>query len=395
MPLCTEISLCVANAVFMTGLAEEANLQVKAAVSVRSEVNADLSTSQEKLNKQKAQEGEYERDTDQPEELSEQALRSLLLKGVPGSTHDGVERFPPGRGSGIEKFSVAFSYSAFDGWVRQDSPSCAAASVAGACNAILGRSRRDPGAFNQFDVLEIYKKVISAQARAKASSLERLLRVPTGSLSAGILPLLRKELSSREMSLHGSVKKGTGMKKTGLLKLVLELAGGLKEESPKTREESFGDNDAIDASNAGSEVLMALASVGAAALEEEEEEKRRREELERKQEEEMRRMQDEKERHAAETAIARKLREHDEPPEKSTNETTAARGPLPSAAMPACAVSATTGENAGAAMVISAPTTTADVPLVPAPTSNEMAAEVGFTVQFLSRSRGKKVRLTW
>ena len=38
----------------------------------------------------------------------------------------------------VDRFTLAVSRHAFDGWAKQPSPCCAAASVAGACNAVLG-----------------------------------------------------------------------------------------------------------------------------------------------------------------------------------------------------------------------------------------------------------------
>ena len=146
----------------MAGLVEEARESVsaagEAAAAFSSSKSRKPSTAREgnavapptkakaegarKGKRQGKEDDDYERDSDQPEELSEDDLRSLLLQGVPGTSS---MTFPPPRSSGVEKFSVAFSYAALDGWVRQDSPSCAAASVAGACNALMGRSRRDAG----------------------------------------------------------------------------------------------------------------------------------------------------------------------------------------------------------------------------------------------------------
>ena len=54
----------------------------------------------------------------------------------------------------VKTFSISYSQGLLDGWVPQHSPCCAATSVAGACNAMLGLHRSDRYAFEKFKILK-------------------------------------------------------------------------------------------------------------------------------------------------------------------------------------------------------------------------------------------------
>lgn len=97
-------------------------------------------------------------DTEDPEDVSD--LSTLLL---PEGT------FP----TDVERFSVSYSRALLAGWVKQDSPCCAAASVAGAWNALMQRSRGDEGALSSESVLRVMRVVLEDQI---ASMTARLVR---------------------------------------------------------------------------------------------------------------------------------------------------------------------------------------------------------------------------
>lgn len=63
----------------------------------------------------------------------------------------------------VECFSVSYSRALLAGWVKQGSPCCAAASVAGAWNALCSMSRRDEGALNSGSILKAMRAVIAGQ----------------------------------------------------------------------------------------------------------------------------------------------------------------------------------------------------------------------------------------
>ena len=53
------------------------------------------------------------------------------------------------------QFGVSFNRSIFEGWVKQPSPCCAAAAVAGAWNSLLRLNRKNVLARSHSDVLEV------------------------------------------------------------------------------------------------------------------------------------------------------------------------------------------------------------------------------------------------
>lgn len=89
-----------------------------------------------------------EADTADPENIAD--LNSLLL--------------PAGRlPLDVDHFGMSYSRALLDGWVKQGSPCCAAASVGGAWNAITGRARGDEGALSSESVLRAMRAVMEGQ----------------------------------------------------------------------------------------------------------------------------------------------------------------------------------------------------------------------------------------
>ena len=71
-------------------------------------------------------------------------------------------------------FSLCYNRCALDGWVKQRSPACAAASVAGAYNALLARSRAHPDAFNQDRVVAVFHELLQGKIDNKLKQIERM-----------------------------------------------------------------------------------------------------------------------------------------------------------------------------------------------------------------------------
>jgi hypothetical protein len=78
-----------------------------------------------------------------------------------------------------------------NGWVKQPSPCCGAASVAGALNCLLRLSRRDANAFTHIDILAVYRRMFTKQITNKISLFEKKL----GHSFDSILRLLEIELA--------------------------------------------------------------------------------------------------------------------------------------------------------------------------------------------------------
>lgn len=99
-----------------------------------------------------------EMDTIESEEITD--ILSLLL---------------PSNFSSLSIFSFSFNKRVFDGWVKQSSACCGAASVAGAWNALSCLHRSDKEALNHKDVLRIYETIFIDAIERKQNSFERKL----------------------------------------------------------------------------------------------------------------------------------------------------------------------------------------------------------------------------
>ena len=115
--------------------------EAESAVENKAEPEAPASPSKRGAPKEKPPD-EYEKDTEAPEEVN---LTELLL---------------PDGSLPRQSFALTYSMAALDGWVKQASPACAAASVAGAWNALMALKRRDDGALTQANVLGVYRTLL-------------------------------------------------------------------------------------------------------------------------------------------------------------------------------------------------------------------------------------------
>ncbi|EDQ89122.1 uncharacterized protein MONBRDRAFT_25737 [Monosiga brevicollis MX1] len=98
--------------------------------------------------------GGYERDTDAGEDIN---LSELL--------------FGPNASGPPSEVVASFAYNTFllNGWVKQSSPACAAASVAGAYNALQRIGRHDPKALQQADLVEVLKGILRTRLTTHAA----------------------------------------------------------------------------------------------------------------------------------------------------------------------------------------------------------------------------------
>jgi hypothetical protein len=131
----------------------------------------------------------YEKDTAEEEEVLD--LTTLVLPhGVLPAEQD--------------FFAVSYNTALLHGWVKQPSPCCAAASVAGAWNALAGRCRDDALAFSHTTVIEALAATLREQIASKRARFERML-------GAALEPLFT-ELSS---VLHAAGRSLGGSKECG------------------------------------------------------------------------------------------------------------------------------------------------------------------------------------
>lgn len=73
------------------------------------------------------------------------------------------------------QFTFSYNKKIFNGWVKQPSPCCAAASLAGALNALGNFHRSDDRALNHLDILYIYECILRRSIEKKKTSFERCL----------------------------------------------------------------------------------------------------------------------------------------------------------------------------------------------------------------------------
>jgi len=112
-----------------------------------------------------------ERDTDDIEDIPN-ILEFLLPPGT----------VPPDCSS----FGVMYNKKALDGWCKQPSACCGAASVAGAWNTLAGVNRRDARALTHETVLNVYRNMFVKMIDTKQRSFERRLGAPIDDLLKGI-----------------------------------------------------------------------------------------------------------------------------------------------------------------------------------------------------------------
>jgi hypothetical protein len=110
-----------------------------------------------------------------------------------------------------------FNRRVFNGWVKQPSACCAAASVAGAFNALACLQRGDEGPLNHSDILRIYESMfIDLIAKHKADFQRRL-----GAPIDDILVSIEKELKDIGREVGGA--KGHNATKTSVANAILKI----------------------------------------------------------------------------------------------------------------------------------------------------------------------------
>ena len=129
-----------------------------------------------------------ERDTDEIQDIAPHDLLRFLLPEFDGA--------PPAQ---AQQFSLSFNRAVLDGWVRQPSACCGAASVAGAWNALAGRHRSDHKALTHLSVLGIYRAMFVSLIERKMLAYERKL----GAKLPPLLLILKRELNARGKSIGG------------------------------------------------------------------------------------------------------------------------------------------------------------------------------------------------
>ena len=135
------------------------------------------------------------------------------------------------------RFGLHVSGAVFGGWVKQSSPACAAASVAGAWNALAGGGRRGPLALRQDDVLRHMRDILVETIASKRARFERLLGAPIADFEEA----LDRAFEDAGKTLGGESKAVPGLKRVEAMRLAIALA--------KSRGEPELDAEAARATN--------------------------------------------------------------------------------------------------------------------------------------------------
>ena len=163
-----------------------------------------------------------EMDTADDEEASSswEALRSTLLPP------DGMSLPTTAKGTFPPAFALLVNGRALNAWVKQPSPSCAAAVVAGAWNALVcADGRRDARAMSTRDVLDAMSVGAERALERKKKSFARLLGVTSESFDAferAVLERIARDPSGA--TLGGRSKADPAMRRAAVMRLVEETA---------------------------------------------------------------------------------------------------------------------------------------------------------------------------
>ena len=187
-------------------------------------------------------------------------LNELLLPG--GGEGEGAPLLP-GPADGYRKFGLAYQGHAFGAWVRQDSPCCAAASITGAFNIVLGKHRDGAGAITRADGIGALRQLIEGMIANKTTSFERQLGAPLAPLLEPLVAELARE--GRTLGGKGDAAKTTRKVAMSALRAVVHAAipGAVPRspDGPPVEPPAEGDAEAAAAFAAA-----AAATAAAAAL---------------------------------------------------------------------------------------------------------------------------------
>eukprot|EP00668_Euglena_longa_P015592 GGOE01019696.1.p1 GENE.GGOE01019696.1~~GGOE01019696.1.p1 ORF type:complete len:478 (-),score=160.34 GGOE01019696.1:371-1804(-) len=111
----------------------------------------------------------------------------------------------------VLNFSLHVCHAALNGWVKQTSPACAAASTAGAWNTVLGLRRDAEEAHNQDSVMDVLRDILKGKVDEARARLERLWlqQSPASPLDEAV----REELAKAGLTLGGESKTVKGATK--------------------------------------------------------------------------------------------------------------------------------------------------------------------------------------
>lgn len=118
----------------------------------------------------------------------------------------------------FNQFSISFNKGVFHGWVKQPSPCCAAASIAGAWNCLAKVKRDESAALSHMDILHIYISMFEDMLLRKKESFQRKLGVAVGVFFEWLFERMR------ELGCYLPGPKPRKITKRNLQKLLMSFA---------------------------------------------------------------------------------------------------------------------------------------------------------------------------
>ena len=149
-------------------------------------------------------------------EAEEEEINHFLSSLFPSSSSSSTSTSLSNLISYYQQFSFSYNKKLFDGWVKQPSPCCAAASLAGCLNCLSNLNRKDKRSFNHSDILFIYENILKRSIQKKKQSFERCL----GGQINEFLELLEEYILQYE---EKNIKKKKGIGRITLIKLSKQI----------------------------------------------------------------------------------------------------------------------------------------------------------------------------
>ena len=131
-------------------------------------------------------------------------------------------------------FGMSFNRRLFNGWVKQPSACCGAASIAGAWNGLLNLNRNDELSLNHNHVLNMYREIFVEMIDKKQSAFERKL----GARINDLLETVNDQLKLIGREIGG--KKGVGATRKAVLNIIKSLTAIHFQSMQKQRDEAGG-----------------------------------------------------------------------------------------------------------------------------------------------------------
>jgi len=202
----------------------------------------------------------HEMDTSESEEdaCSWRALQECLASvgDPPGrarsSASDGPTQEPlpfVGADAVPASWGLHVSGAVHGGWVKQTSPACAAAVVAGAWNALAcGGDRHAPGALRQEHVVAHLEDVLREAIASKRARFERMLGAPVGDFIEALMDAIAADPSGK--TLGGKSKAEPGMSRREVMRIAATLVESRGEPELRDHESRAAAPPAAPAENA-------------------------------------------------------------------------------------------------------------------------------------------------